>query len=723
MQRVSSRNPTAVLGLVVAIVGWIFLVATGVDVLHSLILVLVLVSQGWAGAYLWRLGRREEISALEEIGAGLALGTVFAVVCGLVVTTFTHVAYGCLLPAGVALVVWVIRRSRGHRLAPGPVLQSSLRWGALAAIGLGVISLIPNLRSYPLTWTGTWSGYHGDMLFFESLSTSMARLGPLNSIFSPDALVRYHWLTYAWSGQVTATTSTASFIVLTRVLPFVAVIGSCLVAASWAARLTRVAWVPTFAVVLLVTGGYLGASYGSIFNFDSPSQSLSVLWLLGLVVALLEFVRRPSCTLGAFVALLACGVTGGKVSAGVVVVAASIWLAFVGVVMRKTWGRQALVACLVTSGAAAAGYLLVIAGSADPGGLHLFSVLDRASSVQGLNPVAGPVGVALGTLILIAAIGARWVGVLWLMRDPLHRAQPYVVISVGFMLAGAGTVIVLSGGLNDMWFALAASAPLAVVSAVGAGSAWEVFAGRGKSVLAMCAGAAVLLTIAAFALWSTGASGGNAFSSTLRWAAPVVAIGGAFIAAAFIGRRPGGRRAFWAACVLVLLFTVALARFLSLSPRSAGEAAPMADYAFTPVRSFTMAIDKDRVTGWSDHQVAAADLIRSKSPIDAVVATNVTFSPLVPALTGRQTWVSGIGYQAPYGRPAGIPVLLERERQSHEFIDTPTGDGARALCSSGIRWLWVDPSRTETRSWTPFADIVMQAGDVIVLRMTAGTCG
>ena len=233
MQRVSSRNPTAVLGLVVAIVGWIFLVATGVDVLHSLILVLVLVSQGWAGAYLWRLGRREEISALEEIGAGLALGTVFAVVCGLVVTTFTHVAYGCLLPAGVALVVWVIRRSRGHRLAPGPVLQSSLRWGALAAIGLGVISLIPNLRSYPLTWTGTWSGYHGDMLFFESLSTSMARLGPLNSIFSPDALVRYHWLTYAWSGQVTATTSTASFIVLTRVLPFVAVIGSCLVAVTW----------------------------------------------------------------------------------------------------------------------------------------------------------------------------------------------------------------------------------------------------------------------------------------------------------------------------------------------------------------------------------------------------------------------------------------------------------------------------------------------------------
>ena len=44
---------------------------------------------------------------------------------------------------------------------------------------------------------------HPDMPFFQALSTSLARLGPLDSAFMSGAQVRYHWLTYAWVGQVT----------------------------------------------------------------------------------------------------------------------------------------------------------------------------------------------------------------------------------------------------------------------------------------------------------------------------------------------------------------------------------------------------------------------------------------------------------------------------------------------------------------------------------------
>lgn len=709
--------------------GWLFLTVAGVGVTAGLSLVLVVAAQGWAGGYLWALARRGAASAPEVVGAGLALGSVASVVCGVAAMAAFDWHFGWLVPAVVAFAVWAARLVAGRRRAhPEPSaradLDTPLWWGVAAAIGLGVLSLAPNLRSYPLTWTGTWSGYHGDMLFFESLATSMARLGPLDSIFTPDALIRYHWLAYAWAGQVTEATGAAPFVVLTRVLPFVAVVGGGLLAASWARRLSSVAWVPAFAVVLLVTGGYLGASYGAVYNFDSPSQAMSVLWLLAFTIAVIEFVRGGGRSLAVVLGLLALALAGGKISAAAVAVAAVLWLAFVALVLRLEWARRAVAAAGITVVSGLVGYVVVVAGSADPGGLNLVSIVDRASSIQGMNPFAGRLGIVAGTLILVIAIGARWAGVLWLARSAPRRREPDMVLAFGYMIAAVGTVLVLSGGMNDTWFALAASVPLTVMSAAGAGDAWQAVGTRRRPVLAWAVVAAVVIFGIVFALWATGPSGGNVFVSTLRWAAPLAGVLGALIAGIVIARVFGnghgsrsGSRSWIAAFVLVLVFVTALARFLALQPRAAGEAAPMSDYAFSPVSSFTNAIDVNRVYGWSDAQVAAAEIVRELSSPADLVATNVTFSPLVPALTGQPTWVAGIAYQAPYGRPGGVPVLLEREAQVWEFINEPSAASAAPLCAAGVEWVWVDPARTAVRTWSPFAVPVLEREDVILARM------
>lgn len=727
----TSPQPTLLLGLAVGVVGWLFLVVTGVAVAESVVLAVVVVVQAAAGGYVWGLLRGGRAGTVETVGMGMAVGTVLAVLSGLLVQAVTEWSSGWALPAVVALVAWLARRDwRG----PGARAEwdTATSLGVAAAGVIGLASLVPNLLSYPLTWTGTWSRYHADFLYFESLATSLARLGPLDSIYTPDALIRYHWLVYAWSGQVAEAAGAGPFVVLTRVLPFVAVVGSCLVGVVWARRMSAAVWAPALAVVLLVAGGYVGATYGAIFNFDSPSQSLTTMWLLAMSFLVVQFLdagsgRGTSMHAGGFLALLAAltfALAGGKISAGAIGLVAVLWLGLVGVLRRSDWWRRGLVAAATAFLAFAVGYLLIVAGSAGAGGLKLADLIDRASSIQGLNPVAGSLGILAGTLILALAIAVRWSGLAWLVADRDRRWQPEPVFGVGLVLAAVGTVLFISGGMNDTWFALAASAPLAVISAAGAGEAWLSLGQRRGQALAWLVAAAVVLIVLVGALWMTGASGGNIFVSTWRWLGPIVGAAGAVAIGALIGRRlggPGGRPAL-AGAVLLLVLVSAPGRALGVGTDQVGSQPGLGEDAFSPIESFTEALDRTEITEWSDQHVAAAAWLRDNADRSDLVATNVTFSPFVPALTGLRTYASGILYQAPYGRPAGVPVLLEREEQSWAFIDAPSAANVAPLCASGVRWLWIDPMRTAARDWAPFATVVLDVGDALILELDPRAC-
>ena len=729
MQSAQPARSSWALAALLTLVGWLFLVATGVPAAESVRLTVVVALQGVAGAIAWRAVRRRPVTDTEPVGMGLAIGTALSMVAGLAVTTLGWGDWGWLVPV-VLLIGWGVvllwRRGGAPWAAPD---RASLAAVAVAIV-VGLASLVPNLLSYPLAWSGAWDRYHPDMLFFESLSTSLARLGPLDSIFTPDGMVRYHWLVYAWCGQVSAAADATPFVTLTRVLPFVSVIGTAFIAIAWARRLSRVAWVPTLAVILLVMGGYVGATYGAVFNFDSPSQSMTTLWLVALaylVVLALEQDRAEvrGIASGLLAALLAFGLAGGKISAGAIAVAALAWVALVGVLRREPWSRRALILAGVTVAAFGLGYLLVVSGSADPGGLRLASLLNRASSIQGLNPVSGGVGIVAGTLLLAAAIAVRWAGLTWLIADRSRRWQPSTVLGTGLAIAALATVLLISGGMNDTWFALAASAPLAVLSAAGAGEASRFLGGSWRP-LAWAAACAAVLFVLVGALWSTGASGGTAWVATLRWAGPVVGIVGALAAGWGLARAyapPGASRRGWlAGTVIVLVLLAAPGRALGVGSGQVGVQPGLGADQFTPVEAFTAARDTITVTGWSDQHRGAADWLRSQADESDLVATNVTFSPLVPALTGLQTLASGILYQAPYGRPGAVEPRLQREAQSWDFIEEPTAGTTAPLCSAGVDWLWVDPTRTEVRDWSPFATVAYENEAVVVLALDASAC-
>ena len=712
--------------LAVAVGSWLFLVVSGVSVTTSAALIGVLAIQTWGGWAIWR-ALRVPGNVVETFGMAVAIGTALAALSAVAVRSAVDTSWGWIAPAvvGAILVVW--RRRRGQVFEK---VSPRVDHGVAAAVSFGAIAgvaglLLVSMRNYPLTWEGMWGGYHGDMLFFEALGSSLVLVGPLDSIFSPDTVVRYHWLTSGWTGFLASSSGAEPFVTLTRALPLVALLAAVTLAASWTRRLTTARWTPTLAVALVLTGGYVGASYGTVLNFDSPSTALTTVWLMAAVLLMLlmlggDAARTPSLVL---MWLVVFATTAGKVSTGFLAVVVAVVLTAVSLLRRTSWSRGAVSLAAVSTVSAAAAYLLVVAGSADPGGLDLLSWVDRASSVQGLNPLPGLFGAALGTAILTVAVAARWAGVGWLWWDGQTRWSATSVAAAALALGGLLPLILLSGGVNETWFALSASAPLSVFSAAGLGrfveQARPADPGRWlRRVAGMLVGVAGLWALL-WVLWGTGPSGGNVWEHTLRWAGPPAMLVGAVLVGLLLSRKLRLVGAAFGFTILVLVLLAAPGRLLSLSPSAVGWQPGTRGELFSTTETFAQGRDQEFVFAWSSSENAAGRWLHDRSPANSLIATNHTFSPLVPALSGRQTLVSGMHYQAPYGWPDAIETLLGREEQSWNFIDAPSQTSWEPLCLAGVTHLWVDPRRTSSRNWEPWARLVSESPEVVLLEVSA----
>lgn len=711
------------------------LVLSGVGFTSSLLLTLILAVQTFAGAVVWwHLDRRA--GAVMVLGMGLAIGTAVAVLSGLLVQLAGLGTRGWALPGVAAIVVVIVRRLRPREAGTAgerePLDRPTVVALAVSSV-LGLGTLAYNLLNYPLSWNGAISSYHTDMPFFEALATSIARLGPLDSVFLPGAEIRYHWLAYGWAGQVTQAGGAEPFAVLTRVLPMVALVASACIVVAWARRLSSVSWVPPLAAALLLVGGYVGATYGGVLSNDSPSQSLSVVWLIALSLAVLHLLgavpTRARAWLLVLIAVLGFSAMGGKVSTGVPAMGAVAVVALMGLARREQWRWWGVGAAVTAWIAGALAFVLLISGSAGGGGLVLGSFIDKSSSQQGLNPMEGAIGVAAGTVILLLAIAARWAGLAWLGLDRMHRWSPVTVYGFGLAAVSLLAVAVFNS-FNEIWFSAAASGPLAAITAWGAGEAADRLVPgdcRHRDRLALLALliAAVGYVVVWF-LWATGASGGNVWVSTLRWMGPVAAGMLAIAGGWLIAQRAGRGRSLLsvlAGMTLVLVFISVPGRLLGIGTGQVGaQQNGLRNEWFSVGRDQLVGLDRAVLTEWTSDQMSAGAWVREHADQSDLLATNLTFGPFVPAVTGLQTYVSGLLYQSAYGRPSISNQLLAHEADSWDFIDTPSADSVEKLCAAGVRWVWVDPSRTERREWTPFATVAYKNVDAIILRLEPGGC-
>jgi hypothetical protein len=714
------------------VLSFAFLFATGVSLRSSVGIVIVVSFQAVGGAAIWhRL--RAEAGLLELVGMGLALGTATSVIAGLLARVVFDASWGWLLPSAIVLVSALISRLRGVRAtvaSTGHVVdRASLLALAVAAV-VGAASLVGNIRNYPLSWEGLWGGYHPDMPFFEALSTSMARFGPSDSIFLPGAEFRYHWLVYAWSGQVSEAVGAEGFVMLTRGLQLVAVLASSLLVIAWVRRLTYRLLTPTLAALLLLAGGYVGVTYGGILNFDSPSQSMGVVWLLATSLALIAFVERTgSSSKGAplawlfVIAVLGFATTGGKISAAAPALAGAALMTGVGLAIHAPWAKRALHGSLALFAGAVLAYVLIISGANGGGGLALGALIDRTSSQQGINPIEGPVGVILGTGILVVAVALRWTGLFWLGSIRENRIRPDVIFACGLAIAGLAAII-LFNGFNEIWFAAAASAPLAVFTAEGFESALDRLVMRGRRSPRALVGAAVVLAVVIFAvvweIWLSGPAGGSYWRQTWRWTGPFVAVLLALVFGWLIARWcgvPRDRRSVLAAVTLVLILVAVPGRLLGIGSGQVGMPPGLRDDQFSfgngqVVKGNDTLLIGEIPAGF----MVAGKWVRDNAFSSDLLATNLTFGPLVPSLTGIRTYASAIQYQSPYGRPSATPQLLAHDEEVWTFINAPSTSSLAPLCDAAVRWVWVYLPSAKVRDWEPFATMEFANEETMILK-------
>lgn len=738
-------------GLIIsALAGWLggslLLSTLGLRPRDAALASLVVLVQLVTGALVWIMVRRSGsgkkkrgCDVFEILGMGLALGTLIALISGVLLNSLLPWSYWWVVPSILVGALWLILHGRVDISLERVRFIGPLFFG----LALGVLGLAVNLLRYPLDWSGLVETYHRDIVFFEALGTSIAKFGPNDSIFMAGADIRYHWFAYGWAGQVSESIGAEPFAVLTRVLPVVALVATVLLVVSWTRSMTNRVTVSYLAVGLVVAGGYVGAVNGTILNFDSPSQAFTTMWLMAFVVAALAFLAdtNPWRT-GLVVIVLAVGLAGGKVSAAVVALGGLGFLMVVGFMRREPWANRLLVITAFSGLAILITSVLVLVGNASGGDLQILSWADRASTIQGLNSSPGERGIVIGTATLIVAAALRWIGVGWLMADRTWRWRPETLLGIGMGIVGVLAIIGMSQGLNETWFALSASAPLGVLSAVGLGVAWQRIQNRRVLTWSLVSG--LLITPVVAVIWAHGWPG----NYIIRFWAPWVGIGVAIVIgviAMVFARRFSISVLFASAATAVIIGSltarampvVASGWIAVVGQPSAtdpvdpalGDAivrpdTPSADAVVPATESALTEIPEPRERpGWTDRDLAAAVALRELVRDDDIIVTNEVLSFMVPALTGTRTFISGATYQNLYGSRETVPEIPERVGASMNFAWNPTNETFDTLCSAGATYGWFDNDLAQRESWEPYATIVYQNDSVTIVKINGERCG
>ena len=690
----------------------------------------VLAAQIVMGCLLALLMVRRPLTVLELLGLGIALGTAAAVVMGLLA--------GPLGPgfrvwgwAGILALAAVIRlwgRIDGHSGVPGGGVvwdrPSALVGGALAMVGgLGAVAL--NMARYPLE--GPWERYHPDMPFFEALGVAAVQFGPGVDPFMSGDDIRYHWFAYLWSGQLTVGLGLEPFAALTRVAPLITVVGLAALAAGFTGRWNVRWWAPIVAAVLVVTGGFVGAAYGVILNVDSPSTSITGLWVMAFVV--LAFLSRMTwwgaLTVGALAGFV---IAGAKVSAVAALLCAWLALVVFGRIWKAPWTTVALMQLLGLAFGAAVAFFGFVIGSSSSGELRIFTLDFRASSVQGLDVAGTWWGIALGTLLLCAAVLPRAMGVLG-----LPGRSPEVALSVGLIAASILPILVLSQGVNELWFAVSAAAPLAVLSAVGLSRLWDRAEPRSSSRFWITTAAIVGTgaAICAALVWPSGAS--DVVSA--RFLGPLAAwIFGLLVGALALVRasRSTALAVFCTSLVVAAMFgrVITVGGDVGLESTTGRNTlvAPIASEAAatksasSPTLGPAPAVAESGTgsslaVAWSTAHDQAARWLAGAVGAQEVVATNEISSSMLPAVARVRTYLSGLPYQELYGSRERAMDIPERAMISMQLGGVLSEESAQSLCAQEVRWLWIEGSANPLD-----LPIAFQNAAVDIYRLSDATC-
>jgi hypothetical protein len=132
---------------------------------------------------------------------------------------------------------------------------------------------------------------------------------------------------------------------------------------------------------------------------------------------------------------------------------------------------------------------------------------------------------------------------------------------------------------------------------------------------------------------------------------------------------------------------------------------------------------RDYGDGWSNLEVEAAAFLRDQTVSADIIVTDRTFSALLPALTARRTYISGVPYQSLYGRADSVLQITGRVEVSQQFATAPTPADFAELCANGVTWGWITTvPDAAVVDWSPYATIALSNSAVTIIRFDRALC-
>jgi hypothetical protein len=723
--------------LVVAVLLWPVLIASGVDAAQAARIGGVLFVEVLGGALAWRLARGSCAPYLvEQIGMGLAIGSLLSVLSQQLLRVTPLGAQAWWLPTA-ALVLGTVA------LSVRPSTRARLRMGEDAGFGLdeigavggglaiGVLVIVSVWRGLPLGLSGL-RAYEVDIPYHEALATSVTTWGAGDNILAVGSSVRYHWFVHAFAGTLTNASDAGPFVVVTRVLPVLSLLAVVCLVWAWARRLSDHRSVPVLAVVLTTVATNLATFFTIDYMHElvySPSMAFGAVWLLAASFAFTEHLNRRLRVGLLMLGLLTVGAVGGKSSnlvalwsGGGLAAVAAVWLPDI---RRRVWSAFAVVLAL-----GLATFVVVLYGSDGNLTVHPGASAERL----GMLPGQGTKAVLVGTLATLLVLGTKWTGLLTLLPERRTLRRPELWFGVGAAISGLLLAVALGHpGASQFYFPMSSGMIASVISAWGLGEALRRMSGAALGA-AIAVGVVAGGASVAFA-HSIAVHGADRSIATLppryTWLAPVLVwmlpvalfVGAALRArmrASGSGRAGLVRIAGRVALVGVLCWGLVTACTVTGQVLIVDMASAAAPTAPQPNDAFA----------WSGHQSAPLLWLRQHSSVDDVIATNrQCSSPQLPgqacpashqvwfltaALTHRRMYVEGANYANTQPPPAWIDQRVELSRR---FVETPNVADARVLWAAGVRWVVVDLASTYTRSWAGYGEPVYRTPTTVVLRL------
>jgi hypothetical protein len=747
----------------------------------SLLVSLVIAVQVVTGARIWMWIRQNETLSLPElIGIGIAFGSFAAMLCSQVLRTTPLDRIAWLIPSAIVALLSVgsLSRSASHtvllqRLTPleltfiltaipsaltywwfwlWPLIaipflvyyvinrdtHRNLYWGALAIACSALLLAAQRLRNLNTFW---WIWSH-DQVFLEAMSTSVAKWGPAENIHSVGVGFKYHWFALAWSGMTSAASGAQPFVVSTKFLPIISMLGAVMLVWASVRSLTKSRSASMFAVVIFIFNDNL-LNTSPVRLFHSPTYLFAVVWMLAFVFIFIKSLHghvRYSPLLLA-VMLFAC--FGGKVSHGAVTAAGFGLAALIGLIWRQSPAitRFLLQTSAMLTATVVAAYILLFRGQSIGSGNMLSLAFGRIGVEAGISSQdSSRAMIWLATITVVAALAPIFLIPSIVFARERWRTRADLHFAWGVGISGLILVACLAQDFGgQVYFVQSALAIAPIFAAVSIFEKISYSSTRVSSTAIMsmvCAGAIAAIIGFKTWFWSPANFDLHRAHLVITFTNAVGFLLIALIAPPLVSRFVKSPHPRIYSQVLRAILLVSLVISLGVIRRIDNF------YSFSNHDQLSVT-SPDLIQGSIDH-VAALTWLRNNSDPEDIVATNRFCIPgldycnpkwtIVSALSRRRMLIEGYSYGQirgssipqdpslpPWAQGAAQPLESQnRLKFSIEFAEQPTKTSSYFLRSQNVSWVVVDHAAQQSgvSDWSPFGSVAYQNDAISVVLLT-----